>query len=103
MSKRRIRTVSGLPGRRPLPDALPPRQFRAMQPQPIIAWTPARLLRAVLEWLWEEEQLGQLTRSAAGHTAQHLPHLLRRPHGLRQGGKAESPQTDVARADAEGI
>jgi hypothetical protein len=28
-----------------------------MPAQPIIAWTPARLLRAAVEWLMEEQQL----------------------------------------------
>ena len=52
LTEDRLATESAL-----LLAALPPRQFRPMHPQPIIAWTPARLMRAAVDWLWEEEQL----------------------------------------------
>jgi hypothetical protein len=36
---------------------VPPRDFRPMHPEAIVAWTPVRLLRGFALWLLEEERL----------------------------------------------
>jgi hypothetical protein len=42
------------------PAHLPPRSFRAMPPQPLVAWTLTRLARALITWVMEETALPHL-------------------------------------------